>query len=117
MVITALVLGTVIALVAVARCVFFGLRGKSPIVRNAVRRFNRSVSNRFQLRASGTPGARAWVIRHMGRKVRSSPLDAGRRGPDGRRVRHRNGLRPQQRLAEERSRERLGDDRACRKEL
>jgi deazaflavin-dependent oxidoreductase (nitroreductase family) len=44
-----------------------GMRSKSPRVRNAVRRFNRSVSNPRQMATAGSPGAYASVIRHVGR--------------------------------------------------
>ena len=44
-----------------------GMRSKSPVVLNAVRRFNRSVSNPRQMATAGTPGAYASVIRHVGR--------------------------------------------------
>lgn len=44
-----------------------GMRSKSPVVLNAVRRFNRSVSNPRQMATAGMPGAYASVIRHVGR--------------------------------------------------
>ena len=44
-----------------------GMRSKSPRVLNAVRRFNRSVSNPRQMTTAGSPGAYASVIRHVGR--------------------------------------------------
>jgi deazaflavin-dependent oxidoreductase (nitroreductase family) len=44
-----------------------GMRSKSPPVLNAVRRFNRSVSNPRQMATAGSPGAYASVIRHVGR--------------------------------------------------
>src|SRR5918995_76918 len=43
-----------------------GMRTKSPLVLNAVRRSSRA-TKRFVLRSSGTPGGVASVIRHVGR--------------------------------------------------
>ncbi len=44
-----------------------GMRTKSPVVVNTVRRFNRSVTNPRQMATAGSPGASASVIRHVGR--------------------------------------------------
>jgi len=44
-----------------------GMRSKSPKILNAVRRFNRRVSNPRQMATAGSPGAYASVIRHVGR--------------------------------------------------
>ncbi len=44
-----------------------GMRSKSPPILNAVRRFNRSVSNPRQMATAGSAGAYASVIRHVGR--------------------------------------------------
>jgi hypothetical protein len=64
----AMVLGAVvIAFVATGIVFFVGMRGKSPTVRRAVRRFNRAVVNPRVLATAGTPGAYASVIRHVGR--------------------------------------------------
>jgi deazaflavin-dependent oxidoreductase (nitroreductase family) len=57
----------------------FGLRAKSPSVRNAVRHFNRAVSNPLQMRSAGAPGAYASIIKHRGRtsgKAYETPVDA-----------------------------------------
>ena len=45
-----------------------GMRGKSPVVLRAVRRFNRRFVNPRQMRTAGRPGAYAGVIRHVGRR-------------------------------------------------
>jgi hypothetical protein len=42
------------------------MRTKSPLLLGALRRFNRTVTNRLQ-RSAGEPGASASVIRHQGR--------------------------------------------------
>lgn len=44
------------------------MRTKSPRLLRAVRRFNRSFTNRLQWRTAGRPGAYASVIRHRGRR-------------------------------------------------
>lgn len=46
---------------------FFGMRNQWPFVLRAVRRMNRSVTNRRVMRSAGTPGAYASVVRHVGR--------------------------------------------------
>jgi deazaflavin-dependent oxidoreductase (nitroreductase family) len=46
----------------------FGMRGKSPVVLRAVRRFNRRFVNPRQMETAGTPGAYAGVIHHVGRR-------------------------------------------------
>lgn len=43
------------------------MRTKSPRLLGAVRRFNRTVTNRLQRSSAGKPGAYASVIRHQGR--------------------------------------------------
>ena len=48
---------------------FVGMRTKSPLVQNTVRRFNRAFGNPHQMKTAGTPGAYASVIRHVGRKT------------------------------------------------
>jgi deazaflavin-dependent oxidoreductase (nitroreductase family) len=48
---------------------FVGMRTKSPLVQNTVRRFNRAFENPHQMKTAGTPGAYASVIRHVGRKT------------------------------------------------
>jgi deazaflavin-dependent oxidoreductase (nitroreductase family) len=56
-----------LALVAIATVFFFGMRKKSPLVQDTVRRFNRDVTNPRAMQTAGTPGAYASVIRHVGR--------------------------------------------------
>ena len=62
-----LVVGVVFLLGVSVGLVLGGMRSKSPPVLNAVRRFNRSVSNPRQMATAGGPGAYASVIRHVGR--------------------------------------------------
>lgn len=57
----------VLALLAVIGAVFFlGMRTKSPLVLNAVRRSSRAMKP-LVLKTAGSPGAPASVIRHTGR--------------------------------------------------
>jgi len=63
-----LVVGLVIVVVVFGIAFFIGMRSKTPLVLNAVRRFNRAFMNPHQLKTAGTPGAYASVIRHVGRK-------------------------------------------------
>ena len=59
-----------LVVVLVIGIVFFvGMRTKTPLVQNTVRRFNRAVGNPHQMKKAGTPGAYASVIRHVGRKT------------------------------------------------
>jgi deazaflavin-dependent oxidoreductase (nitroreductase family) len=61
-------LGAVLlGLLAVSAAFILGMRARSPRLLNAVRRFNRAVSNPRQMRSAGSPGAYASVIRHTGR--------------------------------------------------
>jgi deazaflavin-dependent oxidoreductase (nitroreductase family) len=46
---------------------FAGMRRKSPVVLDSVRRFNRAVTNPQVLKSAGSPGATAAVMRHVGR--------------------------------------------------
>ena len=62
-----LVLGLIFLLGVFVGVVLGGMLSKSPKVLNAVRRFNRSVSNPRQMATAGSPGAYASVIRHVGR--------------------------------------------------
>ena len=55
-------------LVGLFAFVFVAMRTSSPRMLRVVRRFNRAVTNRMQLRTAGTPGAGAAVIRHVGRR-------------------------------------------------
>ena len=66
---TTVVVGLALLLVAIGVVFFVGMRTGSPLVRNAVRRFNRVVGNPHQMKTAGTPGAYASVIRHVGRKT------------------------------------------------
>jgi deazaflavin-dependent oxidoreductase (nitroreductase family) len=58
-----------LAMIVVALFVVFlvGMRRKSPVVVDSVRRFNKSVTNRAVLKTAGEPGAGAAVICHAGR--------------------------------------------------
>jgi hypothetical protein len=58
---------TLLAAAAVAAVFLVGMRKRSPVVTDRVRRFNRAVTNPRVLRSAGTPGASASVIRHVGR--------------------------------------------------
>jgi deazaflavin-dependent oxidoreductase (nitroreductase family) len=60
--------GTAAVVLAAPAVVFLlGMRAKSPVVVDRVRRINRSVTNPRVLRSAGSPGASASVIRHVGR--------------------------------------------------
>jgi len=58
--------GLLLALVVIGIIFVAGMRTKSPLVLNAVRRTGRA-TKRFVLKSSGTPGGIASVIRHVGR--------------------------------------------------
>jgi deazaflavin-dependent oxidoreductase (nitroreductase family) len=58
-----------VAVLAIGIVFFVGMRTKSPLVQNIVRRFNRAFGNPHQMKTAGTPGAYASVIRHVGRKT------------------------------------------------
>jgi len=62
-----LVCGVVLVVMGVAAALLVGMRMKSPLVLDAVRRFNRGVTNQHAMETAGTPGAYASVIRHVGR--------------------------------------------------
>jgi hypothetical protein len=62
-----LVGAALLATAALAAVFVVGMRTKSPVVTDRVRRFNRAVTNPRVLRSAGTPGASASVIRHVGR--------------------------------------------------
>jgi len=65
---TARLLGLVgIALIAVVAAFLMAMRAKYPPVVDALRRFNRSVSNPSAMKTAGQPGAYAGLIRHVGR--------------------------------------------------
>ncbi len=57
----------VVALGAIGVVFVVGMRTKSPLVLDRIRRFNREVTNPRVLRSAGTPGASASVIHHVGR--------------------------------------------------
>jgi deazaflavin-dependent oxidoreductase (nitroreductase family) len=58
-----------LALLTLGVVFIIGLRTKAPPAVNAMRRFNRSVTNPRQLQTAGEPGAYASVIRHVGRRT------------------------------------------------
>jgi deazaflavin-dependent oxidoreductase (nitroreductase family) len=62
-----LLCGAGLVLLGAAAVLFVGMRMKSPLVLDAVRRFNRDVTNQRTMETAGTPGAYASVIRHVGR--------------------------------------------------
>ena len=55
------------ALGVLATVFVLGMRTKSPVVQDRVRRFNRAITNPRVLRSAGSPGGQASVIRHVGR--------------------------------------------------
>jgi deazaflavin-dependent oxidoreductase (nitroreductase family) len=59
----------IFVVLAIGIVFFVGMRTKSPLVQNTVRRFNRALGNPHQMKTAGTPGAYASVIRHVGRKT------------------------------------------------
>ena len=64
----------VLGLVALAAAsgflfILVAMRSKSPRMLRTVRRFNREVTNKVQMKNAGAPGAYASVIRHRGRKT------------------------------------------------
>ena len=68
-----------VVVLAIGIVFFVGMRTKSPLVQNIVRRFNRAFGNPHQMRKAGTPGAYASVVRHVGRKTGRSygtPVEA-----------------------------------------
>lgn len=67
--IATVVVGLALVLVAIGVVFFVGMRTRSPLVRNVVRRFNRAFGNPHQMKTAGTPGAYASVIRYVGRKT------------------------------------------------
>ena len=77
--------GVMLLLTGVAAVLFVGLRMKSPLVLDTIRRFNRDVTNPHAMETAGTPGAYASVIRHVGRTtgqphetpVRATATDEG----------------------------------------
>ncbi|MFN8221817.1 MAG: hypothetical protein U0R50_01065 [Gaiellales bacterium] len=65
MVVVILVGGVAVLLTAIA----IGMRRRTPLAVEAVRRFSRRVVNPLQLKTAGRPGAYAGIIRHVGRKT------------------------------------------------
>jgi deazaflavin-dependent oxidoreductase (nitroreductase family) len=61
-----LVGGLLLALAAIGIVFMAGMRTKSPLVLNAVRRISRAMKP-FAMKSAGRPGAYASVIRHVGR--------------------------------------------------
>ena len=62
-----LVGGVLIAVTALGIVFMVGMRSKSPLVLNAVRRTGRAMRP-LAMKSSGTPGSNASVVRHVGRK-------------------------------------------------
>jgi deazaflavin-dependent oxidoreductase (nitroreductase family) len=56
-----------LTLSAIAIVYVLGIRSKSPMVRNAARRFHRAVGNPLQMLSAGRRGTYASVLRHQGR--------------------------------------------------
>jgi deazaflavin-dependent oxidoreductase (nitroreductase family) len=56
-----------LALTVLAALFLVGMRSKSPLVQDRVRRFNRTVTNPRVLRSAGSPGTQTGVMRHVGR--------------------------------------------------
>jgi deazaflavin-dependent oxidoreductase (nitroreductase family) len=67
-VIATLVVGLVVMLLTIGAVFFVGMRTKSPVVLRAVRRFNRAFTNPHAMKRAGTPGVRASIVRHVGRR-------------------------------------------------
>jgi deazaflavin-dependent oxidoreductase (nitroreductase family) len=64
------VAGVVVLTVVAAGAVFVaGMRTKAPVVLDAVRRFNRAVTNPWVTKTAGAAGAGASLIRHTGRRT------------------------------------------------
>jgi deazaflavin-dependent oxidoreductase (nitroreductase family) len=62
------VLVGLLLVVAVAGAVLVvGMRSRSPVVLDAVRRFNRAFTNRLAVRSAGRPGKANGLVRHVGR--------------------------------------------------
>jgi hypothetical protein len=62
-----LVVAVAVVVTVIATVFLVGMRTKSPLVMDRVRRFNRTVTNPRVLRSAGRPGASASVVRHVGR--------------------------------------------------
>ena len=79
-----LVAGLVLALAAIAVVFVTGMRSKSPVVLDAVRRASRAMKP-LMLKSAGRPGVPTSVIRHVGRRtgrafdtpVEAAPTDDG----------------------------------------
>ena len=65
--IATLVVGMVLALMAIGIVFIAGMRTKSPRVLGAVRQVNRALWNPLSMKTAGKPGVYASVIRHVGR--------------------------------------------------
>ncbi len=59
----------VLALSATAILYVLGIRSQSSRLRNVARHFHHGVVNPLQMRAAGTPGSYASVVRHQGRRT------------------------------------------------
>ena len=75
-----IVLGVLLlAVIAVGITFMLGMRAKTPWVLDAIRRVARNVTNPYQMRSAGTPGAMASVIEHRGRvsgRAYRTPVEA-----------------------------------------
>jgi hypothetical protein len=72
-----LVVLVLVALGAIGVVFVVGMRTKSPLVLDNIRRFNRGVTNPRVLKSAGSPGASASVIHHVGRasgRSHSTPI-------------------------------------------
>ena len=64
-----IVLGVIaFGVAAVLVAVVLGMRARSPMVLNAVRRVNHAFFNKMQMRSAGTPDAYAAIVHHRGRR-------------------------------------------------
>lgn len=62
------VVGLVVVLVLAFAVMLFGMRSGSPVVLDAVRRFNRAFTNRITSKKAGKQGVGNGLIRHVGRR-------------------------------------------------
>ncbi len=60
--------GLVAVVALLAGVVLVGMRRKSPVVLDAVRKMNKEFMNPQQMESAGTPGAYAGIIKHVGRR-------------------------------------------------
>jgi deazaflavin-dependent oxidoreductase (nitroreductase family) len=62
-----LLVGIVVVLAVAAVVLVVGMRTRSRVVLDGVRRFNHAVTNRLTVRKAGSPGSANAIIRHVGR--------------------------------------------------